>query len=125
MDSRNNFEELIVFKKAFSASMAIYDMSKIFPKEEMFSLTDQIRRSSRSVCANIAEGFRKRIYPKSFIAKLVDADGECSETYVWIKYSNACGFISDIQTKTLIDQYEEIGRLLGYMIKNPDKFIPH
>lgn len=87
-----SFEKLIVFQKSYSVAMEIFELSKEFPKEEKFSLTDQIRRSSRSVCANIAEAYRKKVYPKSFISKMVDADGECSETIVHLCFAKDCNY---------------------------------
>jgi len=87
------FEDLIAFRKAYANAMLIFETSKAFPTVEKYSLTDQIRRSSRSVCANIAEAYRKRRYPKHFISKLTDADGENSETAVWIKFAFDCKYI--------------------------------
>ena len=84
-----DFKELIVYKKSFSLAMEVYEISKSFPKEEKYSLTDQIRRSSRSVCANIAEAYRKHIYVKHFVSKLTDADAENSETLVWLDFAYA------------------------------------
>ncbi|MCX6271941.1 MAG: four helix bundle protein [Bacteroidetes bacterium] len=123
MIENNGFKELITYKKAFKASMDIYEISKGFPKEEKYSLTDQIRRSSRSVCANIAEGYRKRKYPKYFITKLIDADGECSETMVWLEFACKCNFITINDFICVESAYKEIGKLLGYMINNHHKFL--
>ena len=102
--------------------MAIFHESKMFPKEERYALTDQIRRSSRSVVANLAEGYRKRQYPKMFLSKLSDADGEAAETQVWLDFAHDCGYVAPEQYATLIRGYEEVGRLLGSMIASPDKF---
>ena len=102
--------------------MQIYEESKWFPREERFSLTDQIRRSSRSVCANIAEAYRKRIYPKHFISKLSDADCENSETQVWLDFSVACNYLRIEQAQNLKGKSQEIGKLLQYMINNSAKF---
>jgi four helix bundle protein len=102
--------------------MLIYEVSKSFPKEETYSLTDQIRRSSRSVSANISESYRKRRYPKRFISKLTDADGENSETNTWLDFALACEYISSEQHKDLSNQGIEIGKLINYMINNPGKF---
>ena len=104
--------------------MEIFNASKNFPYEEKYSLTDQIRRSSRSVAVNIAEGFRKRQYPKMFVNKLSDADGEAAETQVWLNFALDCGYISDEQFKGLISKYEEVGRMLGSMMATPEKFLP-
>ena len=116
------YKQLKAYKKAFELAMMIFEITKSFPKEERYSLTDQIRRSSRSVCANIAEGYRKRIYPKHFIAKLSDADMENSETQVWSGFALACEYISKEIKEELHDKSEEVGKLLGYMIQNPEKF---
>ncbi len=117
-----DFRSLIVYKKAFKLAMDIYNISKSFPKEEKYSLTDQIRRSSRSTCGNIAESYRKRNYPKHFASKLTDSDGENSETIVWLEFALACKYIEDEIFKKLESESEEIGRLLNYMILNPEKF---
>ena len=91
--SEFGFENLRVYKLAFEAAMEIFFLSKTFPKEELYSLTDQIRRSSRAVCECIAEAYRKRIYPKHFVAKLTDSDAECSETIVWLTFALRCNYI--------------------------------
>ncbi|MFD2726636.1 four helix bundle protein [Hyunsoonleella rubra] len=117
-----DFKELLAYKKGFDLSMEIFDVSKSFPKEETYSLTDQIRRSSRSVCANISEAYRKRRYPKHFISKLTDADGENSETSTWLDFALACGYISKEIHSNFSKQVEEIGKLINYMINNPGKF---
>src|SRR6186713_507259 len=88
------FEGLIVYRLAFQLAMDVYEITKKFPREELYSLTDQVRRSSRSVCANLAEGYRKRIYPKHFSSKIIDSDGECSETMVHLKFAYACSHIT-------------------------------
>ncbi len=116
------FKDLLAFKKGFLLAMKIFEASKSFPSEEKYSLIDQIRRSSRSTCANIGEGYRKRRYPAHFISKLSDADMENTETQVWIEFSFSCGYISE-STKTEWDQDSiEIGKLIGYMMANPEKF---
>ena len=116
------FNDLLAFKKGFLLAMKIFEASKSFPSEEKYSLIDQIRRSSRSTCANIGEGYRKRRYPAHFISKLSDADMENTETQVWIEFSFSCGYISE-STKTEWDQDSiEIGKLIGYMMANPEKF---
>ena len=117
-----DFKNLIAYKKAFKLAMEIYQVSKLFPKEERYSLTNQIRRSSRSTCANIAEAYRKRIYPKHFTSKLTDSNGENSETVVWLDFALACEYISQESYKPLISESKEIGKLINYMIYNPDKF---
>ena len=118
------FKDLKVYKLAYEAAMKIFEISKSFPKEETYSLTDQIRKASRSVCANIAEGYRKRIYPKHFTSKISDADGECSETMVWLDFSKDCNYISLEIHKELTYSYEEIGKMLGGMALHPEKFLP-
>ena len=117
-----DFKELIVYKKAFQVAMEIYKLSKNFPKEEKFSLTDQIRRSSRSVCANIAEAYRKRMYVRHFISKLTDSDAENSETVVWLDFALECNYLEKETHTRLLKETDEIGRLLNYMIQNPEKF---
>ncbi len=117
-----DFKKLIAYKKSFDLGMAIYNVSKSFPKEETFSLTDQIRRSSRSVSANIAEAYRKRKYPRHFISKLTDSDGENSETSVWLDYAFACEYLKENIYKDLSQENIEIGKLINYMINNPGKF---
>lgn len=117
-----DFKELLAYKKAFDLSMEIFNISKVFPKEETYSLTDQIRRSSRSVCANISEAYRKRRYPKHFISKLTDADAENSETNTWLDFALACDYISSEDYSKYSEQGNEIGKLINYMINNPGKF---
>nr|WP_299339307.1 four helix bundle protein [Allomuricauda sp.] len=116
------FKKLLAFEKAFAVSMTIFELSKSFPKEEKYALTDQIRRSSRSVCANIAEAYRKRKYPKHFVSKLTDADAENSETQVWLEFSLACNYISFEQNEKLLSETSEVGRLIQFMMENPAKF---
>ena len=117
------FQDLLAYKKSFELSMVIFDLSKTFPIEEKYSLTDQIRRSSRSVSANIAEATRKRVYEKHFISKLTDSDAENSETQVWLEYSLACEYINQEQFDFLTEKSFEVGKLLYYMMNNPDKFL--
>jgi four helix bundle protein len=117
-----DFKKLLAYKKSFELAMNIFEMSKSFPKEETYSLTDQIRRSSRSVSANIAESYRKRRYPKHFISKLTDADGENSETSTWLDYAFACNYIEKEDYTKFVNKGEEIGKLINYMINNPSKF---
>lgn len=109
-------------KKSFELSMKIFELSKSFPKEEKYSLTDQIRRSSRSVSANIAEATRKKRYEKHFISKLTDGDSENAETQVWLEYSFACNYIDQENFNELTNKSLEIGKLINYMINNLDKF---
>jgi len=102
--------------------MKIFEITKSFPKEEMYSLTDQIRRSSRSVPANIAEAYTKRVYPKHFHSKLTDSDAENSETQVWMEFSLKCNYISESIFNELLNESNEVGKLINYMILNPQKF---
>ncbi len=117
-----SFKDLIVYQKAFEQAMRIFEVTKAFPKSEQFSLTDQIRRSSRSVCANFAESWRKRRYPAHFVSKLTDSDAEASETTVWLDFSKKCGYLDGKVHRELSAQYDEIGRMLGSMIASPEKF---
>ena len=116
------FQELLAYQKSFALAMKIFRISKSFPKEETYSLTDQIRQSSRSVSANIAEAYRKRDYPKHFHSKLTDSDAENSETQVWLEYSLACEYISKEIFNELLNDSNEVGKLINYMILNPKKF---
>jgi four helix bundle protein len=122
MNVIKSHKDLIVYQLAFKASMEIFHISKSFPKEEIFSLTSQIRNSSRSVSANIAEAFRKRRYEKAFISKLSDAEGEAAETQVWLDYSLGCGYISRSQNLNLYNDYDNIIGKLVNMINNPQKW---
>ena len=116
------FQDLLAYKKSFALAMKIFHISKSFPKEEKYSLTDQIRRSSRSVSANIAEAYRKRSYPKHFVSKLTDSDAENSETQTWLEFAFKCDYIDQITFNDFIKDSEEVGKLLNYMINNPSKF---
>jgi four helix bundle protein len=116
--------DLKVYQSAYKLAMDIFNASKSFPKEEKYSLTDQIRRSSRSVTANIAEGFRKRQYPKLFVSKLADADGEATETQVWLDFARDCEYLSPQIHAELVKGYEEVGKMLGTMMSMPEKFMP-
>ena len=116
------FTDLIVYKKAFQLSMEIFEMTKSFPKEEKYSLIDQIRRSSRSVCSCLAEGYRKRRYVAHFVSKTTDSDMENSETQVWLDFSLACQYINEETYKDKMGKSEEIGRLLQDIILNPGKY---
>jgi four helix bundle protein len=111
-----------VYKLAFELAMEIYEISKKFPKEETYSLTDQIRRSSRSTCICLIEAYRKKRYPAHFVAKVTDSDMENSETSGWLDFALACKYIVESDYTKLTDKSEEIGRLLNHMINNPDKY---
>ncbi|MFZ6033688.1 MAG: four helix bundle protein [Melioribacter sp.] len=114
--------ELDVYKISFNTAMTIFELTKTFPEEEKFSLTDQIRRSSRSVCSNLAEAFRKRKYPKSFIAKLSDSEGEAAETQVWLDFSLKCKYIGQDDYNKLYQNYENIIGKLVSMSLQPEKW---
>lgn len=115
--------DLDVYRKGFAASMQVFELSKQFPKEEVYSLTDQIRRSSRSVCANLAEAWRKRRYEKSFISKLSDSESEAAETQVWLEFAVECSYMDRDDAAALYQTYNEIlGTLVG-MINHPETWI--
>ncbi len=116
--------DLKVFQLAYALAMDIFGTSKSFPQDERYSLTSQIRRSSRSVAANIAEGFRKRQYPNMFVSKLADSDAEATETQVWLDFARDCGYISAEYHNVLVARYEEIGRMLHAMMEHPGRFAP-
>ena len=116
------FQDLLAYKKSIDLAMNIFEISKKFPKEEVYSLTDQVRRSSRSVTANLAEAYRKRPYPKHFRSKLTDCDAENAETQVWIEFAYRCNYINENLYQELLNQSEEVGKLINYMILNPYKF---
>lgn len=117
-------KDLKVFQMAYRLAMEIFHLSKNFPIEERYSLTDQIRRSSRSVAANIAEGYRKRQYPNAFSNKMSDSDAEATETQVWLEFSRDCGYLSAEVCQRLLNDYEQVGKMLGNMILHPEKFLP-
>ena len=116
-------QDLDVYKKAFAAALRIFELSKSFPKEETFSLTDQIRRSSRSVCSNIAEAWRKRRYEAAFIAKLNDSEGEAAETQTWLEFSVRCEYMEKEIGRELFKEYDEIISMFVNMINNPDQWV--
>jgi four helix bundle protein len=115
--------DLEVFKKAYKLAMDIYEISKSFPSEEKYSLTDQIRRSSRSVCTNFGEAYRRRKNPAHFLSKLADSDAENTEAEIWLKFSFDCKYMTELMYNNMVERCSEVGRLLGYMINNPDKFL--
>ena len=117
------YSDLLVFKKVFQLAMDIYDISIDFPKEERYSLTDQIRRSSRSVCVNFGEAYRRRNYPAHFKSKLADSDAENTETEIWLKFAFECKYITETVFNDLQTRCSEIGRMIGHMINNPGKFL--
>jgi four helix bundle protein len=119
-----SFRELHVYQKAFAFAMKIFGVTNNFPPEEKFELTDQVRRSSRAVCRAIGEGYRKRQYPRHFSSKMSDADMENTETQVSLDFAKSCKYISDKDYQELIDNSEEIGRMLNHMVLNPEKYMP-
>jgi four helix bundle protein len=114
------FRELRVYQQAYDAATRIFECSKDWPKEETYSLTDQIRRSSRSVCANIAEAWRKRRYEKHFVSKLSDADAEAAETRTWLQFGRDSGYLSNKMFDELDDTYNQICEGLVNMMKDPE-----
>jgi four helix bundle protein len=117
------FRELTAYRKAFDLAMIIYKTSKRFPQEEKYSLTDQIRRSSRSIATSIAEAYRKRSYEKYFVSKVSDADMENTETQAWLDFSLACEYISKQEFSEMVHLSDEVGRLLNHMFENPEKYL--
>jgi four helix bundle protein len=121
-DCMGDYKDLIVYQKAYKLAMDIFETSKKFPPEEKFSLTDQIRRSSRSVCANLAEGYRKRRYPAHFVLKLSDSETENTETQVWLDFARDCKYLAPELYSDFTFRNNEVGKILWSMIQNPDKF---
>ena len=117
-----SFRDLRVYQKAFELQQAVFQISKTWPRDERFSLTDQLRRSSRSIGANLAESWAKRGYPAHFISKLSDADGELQETAHWLSTAAACEYINARECAKLQTGIEEIGKMLGKMMSMPEKF---
>jgi four helix bundle protein len=122
MEKIRTHKDLKVYQISFAAGMEVFEITKSFPKEERYSLTDQIRRSSRSVSGNVAEAFRKRRYPKHFISKLSDSEGESAETQVWLDYALACKYIDKKIHEPLYDKYDHIISMLVNMGNNPEKW---
>ena len=121
-DGRRGHRDLKVYQLSYRLAMEVFRLSRTFPEDERYSLTSQIRRSSRSVAANIAEGYRKRQYPNMFVSKMADCDAEATETLVWLDFARDCGYPSPENHKTLTDGYEEVGRMLNGMIARPSSF---
>jgi four helix bundle protein len=118
-----NHTDLQVYQKALAAAMTIYELSKKFPKEEMYSLTDQIRRSSRSVCANLAEAWRKRRYEAAFVSKLSDSEAEAAETQVWLEFAVECKYLDRDTAAELYKTYNEVIKTLVGMITHTDTWV--
>jgi len=123
MDNRG-YDDLKVYQLAYKLAMEVFEISKLFSKEEKYSLTDQIRRSSRSVPVNIGCAYRRRKYPKHFSSKITDANEECTETQVWLDFARDCKYINEESRNKLFNQYDEVGRMLTSMGDNPEKFLP-
>jgi four helix bundle protein len=114
--------DLDVYRKAMDAAMQIYEHSRRFPKEETYSLTDQIRKSSRSVCANLAEAWRKRRYPAAFVSKLSDSEGEAAESQVWLEFAVKCSYLDRQSAATVYKTYDEVLGMIVAMINHPDQW---
>lgn len=120
MTNIRHFNELDVYQLAMDSAMHILEASKLFLAEEKYSLTDQIRRSSRSVCANIAEAWRKRRYPRAFVSKLSDADAEAAETQIWLEFTDKCDYMNSHLVNKLITSYNDILGKLVIMMNHPE-----
>jgi four helix bundle protein len=118
----SSFKDLRVYQLAFELQQEIFETSKRFPAEERYSLTDQIRRSSRSIGANISEAWQKRRYAAHFVSKLSDADGEQAESQHWLDTATACNYVSEKEQKILLEKCTRIGQMLGTMMAKPEKF---
>lgn len=117
-----NFRDLTVYIKSYNLAMYVFEITKKFPPEEKYALTDQVRRSSRSVCRAIGEGYRKRQYPKYFINKMSDADMENTETQISIDFALSCGYITKEENIDVRTRSEEVGKMLNHMIENPELY---
>jgi four helix bundle protein len=115
------FRDMIIYQKAFDLTMRIFFLSQKFPKEEIFGLTSQVRRSSRSVCANFGEAYRRRRYPAHMVSKLTDSDAENTETQVHLDVALACGYLTPEEVKPLLALSVEVGVILNSLIENPEK----
>jgi four helix bundle protein len=119
----SSYKDLRVFQNAFESAITVFHLTKEFPPEEKYSMVDQVRRSSRSVCTNIAEAWRKRRYKKAFIAKLSDAESEACETQVWLQFAKHCGYLDDEICENLEAKYDHIMGQIVKMINEPDKWL--
>jgi four helix bundle protein len=115
--------DLEVFQRSFEAAMKVFELSKTFPREEMYSLTDQVRRSSRSVAANITEAWRKRRYEAAFISKLNDSETEAAETQTWLRFAMRCQYLPEETQAAMDNEYDQIIKMLVTMAKNPEKWV--
>ncbi len=118
-----HYKKLLAYQKAYKLAMDIFIFSRNFPAEEKYSLTSQIRRSSRSVCCNLGEAYRRRKYQSHFLSKLTDCLSENTETDIWLDFAKDCGYITDEQHKIWVNLNNEVGNLLFHMINNPDKYL--
>lgn len=125
MAPKESFISWLAFQKGEQLAQRIFEVTGSFAKEEKYSLTDQIRRSSRSVCSNLGEAHTKRHYAKHFYAKLTDAIGENNETLVWLRFSRRCNYLNDDEYTSLANLNPEVGKLLSFMLNNPEKFGLH
>jgi four helix bundle protein len=119
----NSAKELKVYQEAYSLAMEIFEISKQWPPEEKYSLTDQVRRSSRSVCTNLREAWSKRKYRAHFVSKLTDSDGENSETDTWLDFARDCGYLENSDHTRLTEKCTSVGKMLGSMLNNPTPFL--
>ncbi|WP_432671847.1 four helix bundle protein [Flavobacterium sp. SM2513] len=117
-----DYNDLLGYKKSFAVAMLIFEVSKEFPVEEKYSLTDQMRRTSRSVSATIAEAYKKRIYPRNFLNALIDAEAENAETQVWLDFALECGYLKESKHSELSEMNDELAKLICYMRENPEKY---
>src|SRR5881296_3297514 len=122
MANIRSYKELVVYQQAMDAAMRIFELTKAFPAEERYSLVDQVRRSSRSVCANIAEAWRKRRYQAHFVSKLSDAESEAEETRVWLEFALRCRYLTEEESKQLDELYHNILGKLVRMISEPEQW---
>ena len=120
--SYRGYKDLKVFQLSYKLAMDIFHITKTFPQEEKYSLTDQIRRSSRSIPANISEAWKKRIYPKMFVSKIVDAAGEAGETEIWLDFAKDTGYLVKERYDELVSGYDEVNRMLYGMVEKSEKF---
>ena len=123
MPNIRSYKELRVYQAAIDAAMRIFEITKRFPHEEKFSMVDQMRRSSRSVCANIGEAWRKRRYPAHFQSKLSDSEGEAEETRVWMDLALRCGYVSPTEADEIDQTYDGILGQLVRMIDHPEQWM--
>jgi len=123
MPNIRHFRELEVYRLAMEAAMRIFELTKRFPPEEKYALTDQIRRSSRAVCANLAEAWRKRRYPRAFVSKLSDSESEAAETQVWLEFSQRCGYLSPETVGELDRAYDQIQGKIVKMLIHPERWV--